>query len=321
MQRGRGREFYQLNVDIFGIEGLDADFEIINVADTVMQSFKAKRDMYTIRLNSRKLMNYVMFTALELNNTQAALMGKLIDRRAKMDASEFAGQVDAIFSPSQREAGAADQLFAFLGLTSLDDLSDELAGQESVANIRKLLDRFAKSGITNVVFDPSLMRGFDYYTDIVFEVFDTDPANNRSMFGGGRYDGMLEIFGAEPVPTVGFGMGDITLMNFLETHQLLPILPPLTDVYLVLIGDVTEGANTVAAGLRKMGARVEVDYSGRKPDKQIKTAAKKGIRYVMFIGDKELATQQFTIKDLATSQEETHGLERIVSTVKDIRKR
>ncbi len=321
MQRGRGREFYQLNVDVFGLSGLEADFEIISVADSVMQGFKAKREMYTIKLNSRKLMNYIMFTALELNDTQAALLTKLIDRRAKMPAGEFAGQADAIFSPSQRESGAADQLFAFLDLASLDELSDELTAQESVTNIRKLMGALAKNGITNVVFDPSLMRGFDYYTDIVFEVFDTAPENNRSMFGGGRYDGMLEVFGAEPVPTVGFGMGDITLMNFLETHNLLPILPPLTDVYLVLIGDVSAGANAVATDLRNMGARVEVDYSGRKPDKQIKTAAKKGIRYVMFIGDKELSTGQYTLKDLVTSQEETHGLERIVSAVKDIRKK
>ena len=69
-------------------------------------------------------------------------------------------------------------------------------------------------------FSPSITRGFDYYTDVVFDVFDTDPKNNRSLFGGGRYDNLLEIFGVEPVPAVGFGMGDVTIRDFLETHKL-----------------------------------------------------------------------------------------------------
>ena len=321
MQRGRGREFYQLNVDIFGVEGLAADAEVISVADAIMQSFKAKRDMYVIKINSRKLMNYVMTTALSLNETQSGLLSKLIDRRAKMDTAEFAGQVDAIFSPSQREAGASDHLFALLDVKSLDDLSEELLAQPPVTDMHQLMTALASNGITNVVFDPSLMRGFEYYSDIVFEVFDIDPANNRSMFGGGRYDGMLEVFGAEPVPTVGFGMGDITLMNFLETHDLVPVKPPETDVYMVLIGEVSDDAQNLASELREMGVNVAVDYTGRKPDKQIKAAAKKGIRFVMFVGEKEIQSEQYTIKDLVTSQEETHGLQRIVSAVKDFRKK
>ncbi len=93
------------------------------------------------------------------------------------------------------------------------------------------------SMVSNVKFDITLMRGFDYYTDIVFEVTDTNPENNRSMFGGGRYDGLVGLFGVEPVPTVGFGMGDVTLQNFLESHQLLPELRSQTDVYVVLVGD------------------------------------------------------------------------------------
>ena len=84
----------------------------------------------------------------------------------------------------------------------------------------ELLKALEKRGISNVKFDANIVRGFDYYTGMVFEVFDTAPENRRSLFGGGRYDSLLEIFGVEPVPTVGFGMGDITIRDFLETHGL-----------------------------------------------------------------------------------------------------
>jgi histidyl-tRNA synthetase len=163
------------------------------------------------------------------------------------------------------------------------------------------------------------MRGFDYYTDIVFEVFDMHPDNNRSMFGGGRYDGLVGLFGVEPVPTVGFGMGDVTLQNFLEIHELMPELPPVTDLYICLIGDIYEKALKPIAELREMGLKVAVDATGRKADKQLKSAVKKGIRYVLFIGERELSEGQYSIKNLQDGTEERHGLERIVSIVRDYR--
>lgn len=319
-QRGRLREFWQLNVDIFGVEGLAAEREIIQVADGVMLAFGAKRSMYSIKLNSRKLINAFMNDILELDETQTALMIRLIDRYHKLENAEFIGQADVIFSPSQREKNATNQLLAFLKLTSLKELASLDSLKEAAAEIQKLMDMLQEDGISNAVFDPTLMRGFDYYTDIVFEVFDTDPENNRSMFGGGRYDGLVGLFGVDPVPTVGFGMGDATLENFLETHKLLPEIKTETDIYVATIGDVYEGAQKVVNKLRDMEVNVAFDVTGRKPDKQIKSAAKKGIRYVAFVGEKELAEEQFKIKDIVTGEEETHSLERIVSSVKDYRK-
>src|SRR5690606_32259253 len=109
-----------------------------------------------------------------------------------------------------------------------------------------LLSMLKQGGIKNDEFDISLMRGFDYYTDIVFEVFDTDTENNRSMFGGGRYDGLVGLFGVEPVPTVGFGMGDVTLANFLASHNLLPQIRSTVDVVIITLGDVYLQANKLA---------------------------------------------------------------------------
>lgn len=139
------------------------------------------------------------------------------------------------------------------------------------------------------------------------------------MFGGGRYDGLVAAFGVEPIPTVGFAMGDITLGNFLETHQLLPQLRTETDVYVVLIGDVYDKAQKVVSELRKGGVNVAIDTSGRAAEKQIKAAAKKGIAYTMFIGEKELADEHFELKNLLTGHSQRHSAARIVSIVKDYR--
>lgn len=319
MQRGRGREFYQLNVDVFGLSALEADLEIIQVADTIMQSFKAKRDMYAIKINSRSFTNILLGDYLGLDATQSATMIRLIDRMNKLAEAEFAAQVDAIFSPSQREAGKPAQLLDFLKSPNVADIPGDLITVEPLIQLHKLLKMLKDLGINNVSFDPSLMRGFDYYTDIVFEVFDTHPDNNRAMFGGGRYDGLVEQFGVEAIPTVGFAMGDITLANFLESHKLLPDLHPETDVYVALIGDVIGGAQTMVAELRQMGVNAAMDTSGRQVDKQIKTAVKKGLRYIMFVGQKELDEQLFALKDLETGLLESHSLPRIVTTLKDFR--
>jgi histidyl-tRNA synthetase len=139
------------------------------------------------------------------------------------------------------------------------------------------------------------------------------------MMGGGRYDGLVGLFGVEPVPTVGFGLGDATLLNFLEIHGLLPSLPVETEAYIVLVGDVIDAAERPIAELREMGITVAVDYSGRKIGDQLKNATKKDITFAIIIGENELSEEVYSLKNLVTGSEEKHSLQRIVSIVKDRR--
>ncbi len=317
MQRGRGREFYQLNVDVFGLSGIEAEQEMVTMADQILKSYGAKESAYTIKLSSRVLVDTYLRVNLGLDETQTQSLIRLVDRMNKMESAAFIALVEAIFTPSQREAGIASGLFAFLNAKTLADLPADVQQLEATRSLTELISRLSAAGIDNAEFDPTLMRGFDYYTDIVFEVFDTNPENNRSMFGGGRFDGLVAQFGVEPVPTVGFAMGDITLRNFLEAHGLLPKLRPETDLYVVVLGAVD--VTPAAAELREMGLNVAVDYSGRKLDKQIKSAEKMGMHYVLFVGEQELETGQFSLKNIQTGAEERHGLQRIVSIVRDYR--
>jgi histidyl-tRNA synthetase len=306
-QRGRLREHWQLNVDLFGVVGIEADHEMITVSDAIMQAYGAKRDMYTIRINSRKLVDYLLGDYLKLNPEQIHAVVKLMDQKLKMEPSEFSQQAAEILADEQSK-----KLINVFDCKNLDELPEELRGHESVAKLKQLFALLNESGIDDAVFDLGVMRGFDYYTDIVFEVFDNNPDNNRSMFGGGRYDGLVGMFGVEPIPTVGFGMGDVTLQNFLEGNNLLPKLEPETDAVVILIGDVYHQAQNVLSNLRKEGVRLAVDTSGRKLDSQIKSAAKSGTSCVLFIGEKELSQNSYKLKELATGEEKDLSFEQVV---------
>lgn len=296
-QKGRLREFWQLNADIFGVEGLQADVEIILLSDAVMKAFNATPDQYEIQINSRAVMDEA-FDDIGLDAAQRSAALKLIDKKEKIESAEWEGLFSGLLGKAQ-----ADKLLAFL-----KDENIPTSAQLVIAQLKA-------QGVSNVRFNRYLARGFDYYTDIVFEVFDTNPDNNRSMFGGGRYDGLVGAFGVEPVPTVGFGMGDATLLNFLESNGLLPAQASETDVYIATIGDVESGAQELAQKMRAQGLNVAVDLSGRKLDKQIKTAEKKGVDNVLFIGDKELETSQFKLKNIESGAEQTVGLDDIKSSL------
>ena len=320
-QRGRLREHWQLNVDIFGVAGIEAELEMIMLVSAMFKAFGAGEDTYEIRLNSRQLMNFAFSKYLKLTQAESHDMSRLIDRMHKLEHSKFIAMVDSICSPKAREAGVVEKLLALLSAGSLEELPQELQGHDSIRELRKMFKQLNQAGITNTRFDVSLMRGFDYYTDIVFEVFDTHPDNNRSMLGGGRYDGLVGLFGVAPVPTVGFGWGDVTLANFLDLHHLLPDLKPETDAYAAIIGDVAAAAAKPVAELRKAGINVAVDLSGRKLGDQLKAAAKKGLRFALIIGASELKTGKYKLKDLQSGTEKSLDLKQIAKSLKEQRRK
>lgn len=317
-QRGRLREFWQLNVDIFGVDSLIADIEIIQVANSVMRRFGATPEMYTIKLNSRTLTDYIFEKYLELSKEKSTKLSRLIDRKAKMTISDFDDELRSILQNDQELIGKISSL---LLAPSLDDLPDDIKSTKYFSELQDILSQLSKLGINNAVFDITLMRGFDYYSGIVFEIFDNDPENNRAMFGGGRYDGLVGMFGVQPVPTVGFGMGDVTLQNFLTSHHLLPKLPTTTDLYIVLVGNVSsDGTLGVASELRKQGINTALDQGERKLEKQIKNALSKEIPFIMFIGENELESNIFKVKQLDNGEEYSGDLSQISDFIKSRQK-
>lgn len=191
-QRGRRREHWQLNCDVLGIAGIEAEVEIISLAHAIMKAFGAKDADFVIKIGSRNALTSAL-TQRKVPAENYKAIARLIDRKGKMPEEERVAELKKLGGDF------------------------EVAESADISALRKVL---GEKGLKNTEFDSNIVRGFDYYTGMVFEVFDTHADNRRSLFGGGRYDNLLEIFGVEPVPTVGFGMGDITIRDFLETHSL-----------------------------------------------------------------------------------------------------
>ncbi len=192
-QRGRRREHWQLNCDLMGIAGTEADVEIIKLAYDLMKAFGAKEQDFQIKINNRAHSEKEISGLLKDPLTLPEAM-RLIDKKNKITDEEFTAE-----------------------WTKFSNKEFVLSASNGPTDV---LEALTSAGITNVIYEPTLVRGFDYYTGMVFEVFDTHEENRRSLFGGGRYDNLMELFDAEPVPTVGFGMGDVTLRDFLVTHAL-----------------------------------------------------------------------------------------------------
>lgn len=298
-QRGREREFWQLNVDTFGADDAAAEAETLLLGDTIMQAFGATTDMYEIRVNSRELIDEITTNYLGLDDVQARQLVRLIDRKNKLPQDVFASLSRELLGDDEKVA-KLDALFAVKGI---ENLPDELRSSNPAIKMTELFTMLAALKVTTVKFDVTLMRGLDYYTGTVFEVFDTDPENNRSLFGGGRYDGLVGMFGVEPVSAVGFAPGLTTTELFLRTHNLLPDLHGGVDVYVASVGDTSLAVLSLASTLRSQGMSVETDTTGRKFDKLIKAAEKKGATEIVFVGANEVETGQYKAKNLATGRE------------------
>jgi len=319
-QRGREREFWQLNADIFGAEGALADAEIIVMGWRMMKGFGATDDMFVIRVNNRKLINFMMANYLGLDAVQSQLMIRLFDRKEKISHEDFRDQAIDIFGDAAAPKGLA-KIAALLTAKNIAELPEEIRESEEVKEVQEVFTLLERAGVKNAIFDITLMRGFDYYTGTVFEFFDTHPENNRAMFGGGRYDGLVGLFGAEPISAVGFAPGYTMTELFLRSHDLLPKLPSTTDISVIVLGGALQGAMELADKLREEGVNTEVDITGRKLDKQLKSAIKKDVPFIVFVGDEEIKQEIYPFKDTAKSEEQKLSFERIVSTVKDRRLR
>src|SRR3989344_5794433 len=180
-QRGRLREHWQLNCDIFGVDSIEADVEIISLAYDIMKEFGAKDGNFTIKLNNRRALTK-LFGEMGLDPEKQKTFRRLLDKKDKVE--DFDQQAKALLGKPFNANPVPDKETA------------------------EVMEKLKKLGITNITYEPYLVRGFDYYTGTVFEMYDTNPINTRALFGGGRYDDLVGIFGVEKVSGIGFGLCD-----------------------------------------------------------------------------------------------------------------
>ena len=306
-QKGRTREFFQWNIDMLGVNSPEADAELIAVAATFLRSVGLSPERAQIHLSNRRLMD-TQFDNLQISTEKRLDVANLVDRRAKMDADKW----DAYALELGLTQTQLDGLKNMLGNYDLWKRSDELT---------RTLAALDAMGVREYVkFDPNIMRGLLYYTGTVFEAFDTSGSLKRAIFGGGRYDNLLEEVGGQPLPGVGFAMGDVVIGIILQEANLLPEFQATPAQVLVTIFDekLYIQSYALAAELREAGLNTMVYPEPAKLQKQFKYADKMKMKVALVLGPDEAENGQVVVKNLLNSEQVQVRREALVQAVKGL---
>jgi len=296
VQQGRFREFYQTNVDIFGSSEPDADAEVLAVAVEMLTDLGLADDDFEIRVSHRDILSGLLESFEGNVDTRAAI--RAVDKRAKVDRDEY---LDALYEAglSYEDAEAFDDLLE-TGEDDLDTLADRSETvAEATANLRAVLAAAEDFGVRDqLTLSLSTARGLDYYTGVVFECFDATGEVSRSVFGGGRYDELIEGFGGQPTPAVGFAPGHATLQLLCERAGVWPAEELSTDYYVLQVGDTRPTAARIARDLRETGHVVETDIADRSFGAQMSYADGVNAETVVIVGERDLENDEVTIKEM-----------------------
>ncbi len=301
-QRGRLREHWQVNVDVFGCDTADADLEVISVAVMLLKNFGADESMFKVHINNRRYFNDVIAAICGTDAEGSRKVSKVVDRKNKIPREEYEKQLTELGLDAEKIA-KIDSLYSM----SVEEAAAICPESTGAKELLSLFDAIKAIGISKYcVFDFGIIRGLDYYTGTVFEVFDEAPENNRAMFGGGRYDNLVGLFVKNSnVSGVGFGFGDVTLENFLVTHNLVPDLYGSEKKVLVARFDDVPVEKYVAIvdELRASGIVTSLYTGIKKFGKQIDYAVRGRYSHVIIMGGSELERGVAKIKNLETREE------------------
>ncbi|HXH73764.1 MAG TPA: histidine--tRNA ligase [Bacteriovoracaceae bacterium] len=316
-QKGRLREFYQYNADIFGA-GLHGQVEILQLAVDIMKSLGATSEHFEILVNDRTFVDFVFTKMLNLGTEKNAKLYKLVDKKNKMDPVKFSTEVRAIIE----EEGKAKIFEEYTSIASFSDVikfakAHGFEGEELPLDaLRIQLERL--NLLEYVKYDPSIVRGLDYYTGVVFEIFDKHPENRRAIAGGGAYANLLQIFNEPALEGVGIGMGEVPLNEFLAAHGLKPDVSKPTFDFLVAyqVPEAESAAMNLAQDLRNKNKKVELYFGEAKPKKIFGYSEKKNFGHVCFIGEEEMKNCEMKVKDLAARTEQTIKIKEFIEGIR-----
>ena len=311
-QRGRVREHWQFNVDIFGAPKNLGEIEVLSLITQFLKSFGAKKEMFSILINDRSIVDAVFNKLLNLNNEDSYKLYKVIDKAKKVTPEKLNVMISEVIN-------SEDSKVIFTEYLSLNSFHNVVIFLEKYAidkdcetflNFTRLVSQTELNHF--IKYDPTIVRGLDYYTGIVFELFDEHPDNRRAIAGGGAYANLLQIFNEQPLQGFGFGLGDVTLKDFLQTHKLLPdFSKPKHDIMLFYTSDEEEIPTfSLAENLRSRGVKTEVSLGTIKFNKIFKLAENKGYKRVGIVEKKD-EKLQLQIKDLTDKTATFYAVEEI----------
>ena len=312
MTRGRKREHYQWNMDIWGEPGVSAEAELIAACFELFDAVGLSREHVVMRVNSRALVEEAL-GAGPLRGRPDAFepLCVIVDKLSKIGAEAVIDQLADGAGPVGLERSEAQTVVDMLGARSLGEAARHAPkDSKPIADLRRLFELLEAYGVADrVSFDSSVVRGLASYTGVVFEAFDSE-GELRSLCGGGRYDRLLSTLGGKPMPAAGFGMGDVVLTELLSEKGLLPELPIGIDEVVFAFGEDERAAAVRLAGrLRREGRRVELVLGTPRLKRVMADADKVGAARVWLIGPDEAGSGVATVKDLATGEQRQEILE------------
>ena len=305
-QRGRGREHYQWNVDIWGMNGIEADAELLSVLVQFFDSVGLSSEDLVIRISSRKVLEEVL-GSLGLEGEIFAQTCVIVDKMDKLPEDVIEAQLSDLGLVSE----SILTIRSVLGITDLESLSSALSSDsEALIELQSLFSLCDSYGISDwVSFDASVVRGLAYYTGPVFEAHDR-AGNLRAICGGGRYDKLIGTLGGNDLPATGFGFGDMVVMELLADKGLLPELSTgVSDVVFGMGTELRGAAMQVAAKLRSGGRTVDLVLEDKKMKWVFKHAERCGATRLVMVMPDEWAEGKVRIKDLDTGEESTVAME------------
>jgi histidyl-tRNA synthetase len=304
MTRGRRREHYQWNMDIVGVEGVEAEAELLAAITTFFARLGITSDDVGLKISSRKVLQAVL-ARFDVSEENFAPVCVVVDKIDKLPREKVVEELEALGV----DASAIDGILAAMELRSIEDLETLLgADADAVAELRRLFSLADAYGYADwLVFDASVVRGLSYYTGVVFEGFDR-AGELRAICGGGRYDKLLSALGGEDRPMVGFGFGDAVIMELVNDRGLLPESlkkGDVDDLVFPMSAELRPAAMALAARLRASGRAVDlVIEDGKKPKWAFKHAERSGAKRVVLLGEKEWENGMVRVKNLETREEE-----------------
>ena len=304
-QRGRGREHYQWNVDIWGTTEISADAELISVIVTFFEEVGLTSDDIVIRLSSRKVLEEVL-GSLGVKGDLFAQTCIVVDKMDKLSSEVIKEQLS--------ELGHSDEVISkiqsVLGIKDMGSLKKSLDKKSlAISELNTLFDLIDSYGMSEwVEFDASIVRGLAYYTGSVFEAHDRE-GKFRAICGGGRYDNLLSTLGGKDLPATGFGFGDMVIMELLSEKGLIPeLISGVDDIVLPLSQDLRDIAVRVAASLRLANRTVDLVLEDKKIKWAFKHAERIGARRLVLLAPDEWSRKMIKVKDLETGEEKEVSL-------------
>ncbi|MCH2268951.1 MAG: histidine--tRNA ligase [SAR324 cluster bacterium] len=310
MTKGRRREHFQWNADIIGQPEMVAEAEILMLLISACESMGLTAKDIRVFINDRRILNSILSQISVPQEMHSAVL-VIMDKRDKISTEALSKLLqDLGMSTIQVE-----QLNEYLSKSDLNELKKDLNDTHGIEELQNLMDLMVTAGYSNYLqFDISIVRGLSYYTGAVFEV-NSPEKQHRAICGGGRYDSLLSAYGGETVPAVGFGFGDVVVLDVLKELQRFPELPRTLDYTIIPFAAEQVGiALKIAAELRSQGSTVDCNFSMKKIKKTMQQANESGAKNTILLFPDELAEDKVVIRDMQLHEQKPIKITDLISS-------